>query len=362
MGSDPAELEFFFGQKPKPEDIIQYSIPQSYQVLDIAKLFNTSPGSTSSFLKENAPTSIVATRANEGSFDFSVAQKRYKEAQKEFKTLRFDLLGILHEISLAQTGQDHVLAEKISSFAPLLTSAHKFRMAKDTVERYRRRVVACILTKNFNIQSIGVVPEFKRQGLEAGMMDCLKAKLRPLEKMYYQYGETDHETRSFLRAQGFADEYKTIIFDPDCSVLKLQKSLSVGFQIGNRDVDLNQDLPSILSIERQSTRDPWSEERFRAPENIILVAEHKGEVVAFVVYTFEEDNIKIHNMAVAMEHRRKGVGSYLMDILAHKILINYSCDGIEINIDEVPKIAGFAEKSGFEPCYDSMSYSATPHP
>ena len=85
------------------------------------------------------------------------------------------------------------------------------------------------------------------------------------------------------------------------------------------------DLEEVMVIEREAFRHPWSLELFRRELehdwSTILVgvepltsAPGKGSerIVAFLIYWLVHDEVHILNVAVAPEHRRKGIARILM--------------------------------------------------
>lgn len=85
------------------------------------------------------------------------------------------------------------------------------------------------------------------------------------------------------------------------------------------------DLEEVMVIEREAFRHPWSPELFRRELehdwSTILVAIEpltsapgKGSerIVAFLIFWLVHDEVHILNVAVAPEHRRKGIARILM--------------------------------------------------
>lgn len=84
-------------------------------------------------------------------------------------------------------------------------------------------------------------------------------------------------------------------------------------------------LPSVLSIEKASFEFPWSEEDFTRclePKNRIgMVAETEidEEIVGFMIYELQTDQIHILNFCVRSDHRRQGVGRQMVEKLVGKL-------------------------------------------
>jgi ribosomal-protein-alanine N-acetyltransferase len=76
------------------------------------------------------------------------------------------------------------------------------------------------------------------------------------------------------------------------------------------------DLPRILTIERQCHAYPWSEEIFRdemkTPHSRIWVCVEEEEIAGFLCWWTICGEIEIQNIATALRYRRKGVGRCLL--------------------------------------------------
>jgi ribosomal-protein-alanine N-acetyltransferase len=85
-----------------------------------------------------------------------------------------------------------------------------------------------------------------------------------------------------------------------------------------------EDLDEVMVIERAAFKHPWSTELFRrelehdwstiliAVEPLSSAAKSEERIVAFLIYWLVHDEIHILNVAVAPEHRRKGIARLLM--------------------------------------------------
>ena len=83
------------------------------------------------------------------------------------------------------------------------------------------------------------------------------------------------------------------------------------------------DLPHVAAIEAQSQRDPWPQPSFQAElENpevwLPLVAVRKKEIVGYVVPWFVADEVQIANIGVKEEHRRQGLGRFLLSLVLQR--------------------------------------------
>src|SRR5204862_8155586 len=84
------------------------------------------------------------------------------------------------------------------------------------------------------------------------------------------------------------------------------------------------DLDEVMVIERAAFRHPWSPELFRrelehdwstilvAVEPLTSAPRGTERIVGFLIYWLVHDEVHVLNVAVAPEHRRKGVARMLM--------------------------------------------------
>jgi len=93
------------------------------------------------------------------------------------------------------------------------------------------------------------------------------------------------------------------------------------------DVDLRwlmrRDLPEVLAIERQSFEWPWSEDDYaaclRRRTTLAIVAETQDQVVGLYVCNLAKSHVKLLNLAVAADARRRCVGSQLVGKIVSKL-------------------------------------------
>jgi [ribosomal protein S18]-alanine N-acetyltransferase len=82
-------------------------------------------------------------------------------------------------------------------------------------------------------------------------------------------------------------------------------------------------MPDVLDIDRRSFEQSWDDAAFldqlRQRNVISMSAVHGDRIVGFVVYRLHRTFIEVVRMAVAPEHRRRGVGSAILDKLAGKL-------------------------------------------
>lgn len=80
------------------------------------------------------------------------------------------------------------------------------------------------------------------------------------------------------------------------------------------------DLPSIVKIENESFKDPWSEKIFIHDilREKVFVAQVGKEVVGYIVISKVGNEVNIENIAVRSDMRKRGIGSTLMNFVIEK--------------------------------------------
>lgn len=86
---------------------------------------------------------------------------------------------------------------------------------------------------------------------------------------------------------------------------------------------IRRDMPEVLRIEQSSFEFPWSEEDFvrslRQRNCIGMVAEYEEQVVGFMIYELDRDQLHVLNFAVRPDARRRGIGTQMVEKLAGKL-------------------------------------------
>jgi ribosomal-protein-alanine N-acetyltransferase len=82
------------------------------------------------------------------------------------------------------------------------------------------------------------------------------------------------------------------------------------------------DLDEVMTIERMSYRFPWSTSFFlqelQVPCARSILAEVDGQIVGYVLFWLLPGAIDIHNIAVRLDCRRRGIGSVLLGKVANE--------------------------------------------
>ena len=86
---------------------------------------------------------------------------------------------------------------------------------------------------------------------------------------------------------------------------------------------IRRDMREVLDVEREAFEFPWSDEDFtrclRQRNCIGMVAESGDSVVAFMIYELHRSRLHVLNFAVARSHRRRGIGTRMMEKLVGKL-------------------------------------------
>lgn len=77
------------------------------------------------------------------------------------------------------------------------------------------------------------------------------------------------------------------------------------------------DLDEVAAIERRSFSCPWTRDSFRRlierADADLLVADVGGRVAGYAVVWYSADEAELGNLAVDVDHRRRGIGGRLLD-------------------------------------------------
>lgn len=86
---------------------------------------------------------------------------------------------------------------------------------------------------------------------------------------------------------------------------------------------IRRDMPEVLAIEHDSFDYAWTEEEFlcilRQRNCIGMVAEIDHEIVGYMIYELHKSNLHVLNFAVAKSHRRRGIGTRMVQRLVDKL-------------------------------------------
>jgi ribosomal-protein-alanine N-acetyltransferase len=86
---------------------------------------------------------------------------------------------------------------------------------------------------------------------------------------------------------------------------------------------IRRDMPELLNIEHDSFPEPWKEDDFirqlRQRNCIGMVADHKEQVVGFMIYELHKDQLHVLKLAVHKDHRAKTIGTQLLEKLKSKL-------------------------------------------
>lgn len=86
---------------------------------------------------------------------------------------------------------------------------------------------------------------------------------------------------------------------------------------------IRRDMDAVLAIESESFEFPWLKDDFyhclRQRNCLGMVAEHDERLVGFMIYELNKCSIYLWNLAVAVDSRRRGVGTQMVDTLIGKL-------------------------------------------
>ena len=118
------------------------------------------------------------------------------------------------------------------------------------------------------------------------------------------------------------------------------------------------DLPEVLAIERRSFATPWSQAAFEAEMEKtyaslsvarLSVSGKIPQVLGYVCFWFVADEIQIVNLAVHVEHRRRGVG--------RSLLLHACAQGSAIGASQAVLEVGESNK-GARALYEQVGFAA----
>lgn len=111
------------------------------------------------------------------------------------------------------------------------------------------------------------------------------------------------------------------------------------------------DVPAVVRIEQEIFSEPWSADSFRkgieAQSDIYLVAEEDGEILGYCGLWGVIDEGQITNVAVAPQHRRRGVAEMMLrELMQQAAEARYTEFTLEVRVSNAPAIALY-HKLGF---------------
>jgi ribosomal-protein-alanine N-acetyltransferase len=100
---------------------------------------------------------------------------------------------------------------------------------------------------------------------------------------------------------------------------------------------IRRDLPEVLEIENESFECVWNEQDFinvlQTTNCIGMVAEIGDKIVGYMIYKLHQRSLELINFAVAPSHRRRAIGSSMVNKLVSKLSLNRR-KRISLNIRE----------------------------
>lgn len=131
---------------------------------------------------------------------------------------------------------------------------------------------------------------------------------------------------------------------------------------------IKRDMSQVNSIEQNSFNYPWSEQEFtdclRQRNCIGLVAEHREQIVGYMIYELCKQKLNLLNFAVHPEYRYCGVGTAMVEKLIGKLSpdrrTKITLDIFEYNLDGQLffKKMGFVATDTLRKYYDNIDADA----
>jgi ribosomal-protein-alanine N-acetyltransferase len=113
---------------------------------------------------------------------------------------------------------------------------------------------------------------------------------------------------------------------------------------------IRRDMPEVLAIENELPSPATEKEIIdciRQRTMIGMVVEYEGVVVGYMIYELLKEKLRIHQLAVAKSHRRKGCGTALVQKIARK-LGDKNRTSIDIQVSDGNfELIGFLKSLGF---------------
>jgi ribosomal-protein-alanine N-acetyltransferase len=113
---------------------------------------------------------------------------------------------------------------------------------------------------------------------------------------------------------------------------------------------IRRDMPEVLAIENELPSPATEKEIIdciRQRTMIGMVVEYEGLVVGYMIYELLKEKLRIHQLAVAKSHRRKGCGTALVQKIIRK-LGDKNRTSIDIQVSDGNfELIGFLKSLGF---------------
>ncbi len=121
-----------------------------------------------------------------------------------------------------------------------------------------------------------------------------------------------------------------------------------------------EDILAISRLEKESFKDPWTFEMFASgfssPYFYGVLAEEDGEIIGYGCETILFENAEIDNLAVAKDHRRKGLGMILMSALEEEAKKRQAETSIlEVRVSNSPALRLYLSR-GYQGIYARSRY------
>ena len=111
------------------------------------------------------------------------------------------------------------------------------------------------------------------------------------------------------------------------------------------------DIPVVMQLERSAHSHPWRQSSF---ENCVngrqkcWMAEHRGDLVGYVVVTHGGGDAELLNISVAPKFQRKGIGSCLLQYAVNYVKPHADMLFLEVRVSNRKAIELYAKEGFFE--------------
>ena len=124
------------------------------------------------------------------------------------------------------------------------------------------------------------------------------------------------------------------------------------------------DVPVVVRIENEIFSEPWSADSFRigleTKNDIYLVAEEDGEILGYCGLWGVIDEGQITNVAVAPQHRRRGIAEKMLrELMQQAAEADFAEFALEVRVSNAPAIALY-HKLGFHDAGIRKDFYAKP--
>jgi ribosomal-protein-alanine N-acetyltransferase len=111
------------------------------------------------------------------------------------------------------------------------------------------------------------------------------------------------------------------------------------------------DIPEVMQLERNAHSHPWRQSSFEScvsGRQKCWLAEHRGDLVGYVVVTHGGGDAELLNISVAPKFQRKGIGSCLLQYAVSYVKPHADMLFLEVRVSNKKAIELYAKEGFFE--------------